>query len=89
LSASLFGLARLGQVALQHGPQLLIAQATGHRDQALYRRCRLWRITGFGRHLLRRILPGLFPQQDFCSWIEFRGEREQFAPTPIPQAVSQ
>lgn len=89
LSASLFGLARLGQVALQHGPQLLVAQATGRRDQALYRRCRLWRITGFGRHLLHRILPGLFPQQDFCSWIEFRGEREQFAPTPIPQAVSQ
>ncbi len=88
LAACLIGLARLGQAALQHGPQLLVAQLSGHRDRALYRRCRLWRAAGFIRYLLRRILPGLFPQREFRGWIEFRGEREQFAATPIPQTGS-
>ncbi len=89
LPACLFGFARLVQIAVHHGPRLMMALATDDRDHALYRRCRTWRSLGFGRCLLRRLLPGVFPQQEFCSWIEFRGERSQFAPAPIPQAVSQ
>ncbi len=89
LPTCFFGLARLVQVALHHGPQLLVAKSTDDRDHALYRRCRIWRSLGFGRCLLRRLLPGFFPQKEFRSWIEFRGERSQFAPASIPQTVSQ
>jgi hypothetical protein len=86
--AGLIGLAKLGQAGVQHVPQLWVARAAGQCNHVLFRRCRLWRVMGFGRFLLRKILPGLFPQQAFRSWIEFRSEREQFATTSIPTAIA-
>jgi len=86
--AGLVGLARVGQAGLQHAPQLLLAKITGQADHMLYRRCRLWRVAGFSRFLLGKVLPGMFPQHHFRSWIEFRGEREQFTPNSNTPAVA-
>ena len=76
--AGLLSAARLGMAAFRT-LGLLKASVLGDSDAQLRHRCQLCRTQGYARGVLRAIAPQLFPQQDFLSRIEFRGERQQFA----------
>jgi hypothetical protein len=47
-------------------------------------RCMLWRTEGYWRYALNRMAPWLFRQEAFLAQLEFRGERELFAPAEAP-----
>jgi len=77
-------IARWGQAALLHVPRLLWARLRGHSDAVLERRCRLWRCEGYTRQTLRAIAPRLFAQRAYFDRLEFRRERQLFAPEEAP-----
>jgi glycosyltransferase involved in cell wall biosynthesis len=76
--------ARAAQALGVYLPRLAGATLRGDRVSAQGARCLLWRSEGYARFALRALAPRLFPQRAFFSALEFRGERELFAP-PAPR----
>lgn len=71
--------ARLGQAGLINLPALAAGWMLRRPGRVLDRRCRLWRATGYLRGALSLFAPRLFPQDNFCQWLDFRSERTLFA----------
>jgi glycosyltransferase involved in cell wall biosynthesis len=74
-------LARVGQVLGVHLPRLLWARLGRNDNRLLGARCRVWRSEGYIRSALRLLAPRLCAQPRFFAQLEFRAEREIFAPT--------
>jgi glycosyltransferase involved in cell wall biosynthesis len=73
-------LARVGHALLVLAPRLAWARLRRDPQQALGARCRLWRAEGYIRFALHYLQPALFAQRSFFSEMDFRAERELFAP---------
>lgn len=71
--------ARLVQASLINLPSYFAARLRGRRAEALDRHTLLWRAEGYVRTALWLVSPGLFPQSDFLSEMDFGREREMFA----------
>jgi GT2 family glycosyltransferase len=71
---------RLGHALLVSMPRLLWARLRGDQKQAVEARCMLWRAEGYTRCALHLLAPRLFAQRAFLERLEFRTERELFAP---------
>jgi len=79
LLLALLLIARLGKATLIAAPQLLKARLAKDEQAAVGVCCNLWRTEGYARSALRWLLPW-FPQAKFAAYVEFRAEREMFAP---------
>ncbi|MBN2475161.1 MAG: glycosyltransferase [Pirellulales bacterium] len=72
--------ARAAQVMLRYVPRWLWAHVTRSRKIRLEGRCQLWRAEGYFRLVLGWAAPSWLARSDFASQIDFRTERELFAP---------
>lgn len=78
----LLALLRFAKGMLIEIPWLCWATLRAEADHRLFRLCQLWRAQGYLRNAIRGLAPHVFPQHAFNRWIEFRGERQQFAQQP-------
>jgi hypothetical protein len=78
-SAAGWALIRLGHAWLRHGLPERWARLGRPTDHAIEHRCACWRAAGYARRVAWQWFPTRYPQAEFREWLDFRGEREQFA----------
>jgi glycosyltransferase involved in cell wall biosynthesis len=71
---------RVGHAVLVNAPLLVFARLRRDQTTVLDRRCYAWLAYGGARMVLSRLLPRIFPQEEFFRELEFRKERQRFAP---------
>ena len=72
----LSSIGRIGQALLINLPMMLLARFKNNQSAMRDRQALLWRAVGYIRQTLHLAVPGIFPQEDFFSRVEFRRSQE-------------